>query len=84
MPFPRRSRVSIYFLALAVFPLLNPVVFGQVAPPIPARPAPGTEAPIQLSVFEVSATDDVGYQAGNTTSGRRLNSSLKDTAGTAR
>jgi iron complex outermembrane receptor protein len=33
-----------------------------------------------LSPFEVAAGKDVGYQAGNTTSGSRLNSSLKDTA----
>jgi hypothetical protein len=31
-------------------------------------------------VFEVSATADRGYQAGNTSSGSRLNSSLKDTS----
>ena len=37
-------------------------------------------APVQLSVFEVTSDKDVGYQAGNTTSGSRLNSSLKDTA----
>ena len=33
-----------------------------------------------LSPFEVTGEKDVGYQAGNTTSGSRLNSSLKDTA----
>lgn len=38
------------------------------------------ETPIQLSTFEVTADKDVGYQAGNTTSGSRLNTSLKDTA----
>ncbi|MBM3852675.1 MAG: hypothetical protein FJ399_05925, partial [Verrucomicrobia bacterium] len=34
---------------------------------------------IQLSPFEVQADKDVGYQAGNTTSGSRLNARLKDT-----
>lgn len=34
---------------------------------------------VELSPFEVRADDDVGYQAGNTTSGSRLNSRLKDT-----
>lgn len=34
---------------------------------------------IVLSPFEVHSGSDVGYQAGNTTSGSRLNSSLKDT-----
>ena len=33
-----------------------------------------------LSPFEVTSDRDVGYQAGNTTSGSRLNSRLKDTA----
>lgn len=47
----------------------------QVLPPPPA-PA----APVQLSVFEVAADKDVGYQGGDTLSGSRLNSSLKDTA----
>ena len=35
--------------------------------------------PVELSPFEVRAENDVGYQAGNTTSGSRLNSRLKDT-----
>src|SRR6187402_2570883 len=39
-----------------------------------------TDAPlVELSPFEVRAENDVGYQAGNTTSGSRLNSRLKDT-----
>lgn len=57
-----------------------PILFAQAAPSTASAPAPGAEVTIQLSVFEVSATADVGYQAGNTTSGSRLNSSLKDTA----
>ncbi|MBE7539222.1 MAG: TonB-dependent receptor plug domain-containing protein [Opitutaceae bacterium] len=35
---------------------------------------------IKLSPFEVRPDEDVGYQAANTTSGSRLNTSLKDTA----
>jgi iron complex outermembrane recepter protein len=46
--------------------------------PTPTPPAPGAETPVVLSPFEV-VPDDVGYQAGNTTSGSRLNTSLKDT-----
>jgi iron complex outermembrane receptor protein len=50
-----------------------------------SAPAASTSAsppapPVQLSVFEVTSDKDVGYQAGNTTSGSRLNASLKDTA----
>jgi outer membrane receptor protein involved in Fe transport len=49
--------------------------------PAPTNSSPqGAEKAIELSPFEVHAEDDVGYQAGNTTSGSRLNSSLKDTA----
>lgn len=58
--------------------LLAPALIAQTTP------APSSTStnppPVQLSVFEVSAEKDVGYQAGNTTSGSRLNSSLKDTA----
>lgn len=38
------------------------------------------DEPITLSPFAVSARQDVGYQAGNTTSGSRFNTSLQDTA----
>ena len=58
----------------------------QTAPstsPTPAKPAgfaaADSAAVVELSVFEVRAGDDVGYQAGNTTSGSRLNARLKDT-----
>jgi hypothetical protein len=53
------------------------------AAPALARPSQDAgEEPkaVVLSPFEVSSDKDVGYQAGNTTSGSRLNSSLKDTA----
>ncbi len=53
-------------------------VAAQVAPA--AVPAGRDAQPVQLSVFEVTSDKDVGYQGGNTTSGSRLNSSLKDTA----
>ncbi|MDO8545640.1 MAG: TonB-dependent receptor plug domain-containing protein [Opitutaceae bacterium] len=64
----------------ALLGLLPAMISAQVAPTAPATSGTSTEAPLQLSVFEVSATADVGYQAGNTTSGSRLNTSLKDTA----
>ncbi len=50
----------------------------QTAPVASISTAAKDEA-VVLSPFEV-VPDDVGYQAGNTTSGSRLNSSLKDTA----
>src|SRR5688572_13714133 len=39
-----------------------------------------TNATVVLSPFEVTSEGDVGYQATNTISGTRLNSSLRDTA----
>ncbi len=50
-----------------------------VTRPAPATPTPPETTPVELSPFEVRADDDAGYQAGNTTSGSRLNSRLKDT-----
>ena len=49
-------------------------------PPIPGTKSSEATGPvIELSPFEVRAEDDAGYQAGNTTSGSRLNARLKDT-----
>lgn len=67
----------------ALAALLPFTAFGQAVPP-PATTAPGAQpdpaqAVIELSPFEVRAENDVGYQAGNTTSGSRLNTRLKDT-----
>jgi outer membrane receptor for monomeric catechols len=73
-----RSALTGLVSLLVLFPAAAPA---QIAPAA-SGPAPAnTDAvTVQLSVFEVSADKDVGYQAGNTTSGSRLNSSLKDTA----
>lgn len=66
-------------LALATLALVGSAP-AQVAPSLPPPKASSTESPtVELSPFEVRAEDDVGYQAGNTTSGSRLNSRLKDT-----
>ncbi len=54
-------------------------IIAQVAPEAADR-KPSDEEVLKLSPFEVRADDDVGYQAANTTSGSRLNTSLKDTA----
>ena len=68
---------SISHLLSALVVLASPS-FGQQTLP----PAPAADAPVELSPFVVDATRDVGYQGGNTTSGSRLNTSLKDTAAT--
>jgi outer membrane receptor protein involved in Fe transport len=62
---------------------------GDSSPPVkvetsarsaPAKPAEKVDDEIvELSPFVVQAGDDDGYQAANTTSGSRLNTSLKDT-----
>jgi len=64
----------------------TPTSPAKPVPPLsPAAPSPlpATAAPddaIVLSPFEVKTGDDSGYQAGNTTSGSRLNTKLKDTS----
>ncbi len=79
-----RLRTACRQLAVPALLLAVPVAApAQTAPSLsPSRaPAVPTDnaSPIELSPFEVRAADDVGYQAGNTTSGSRLNSRLKDT-----
>src|SRR5688500_7745662 len=46
-----------------------------------SKPDSSREPVVELSPFEAKP-DDVGYQAGNTTSGSRLNTRLKDTPAT--
>src|ERR1044072_9321168 len=62
--------------------LFSNCAFAQAVAPAPVAPAAsdksGSET-VELSPFEVKADNDVGYQAGNTTSGSRLNPRLKDT-----
>ncbi|MES2695438.1 MAG: TonB-dependent receptor plug domain-containing protein [Verrucomicrobiota bacterium] len=78
---PLRALIATTSLTLA---FSGPLAFAQTAPtPSPtasaAAPTTPSTAPIELSPFEVVADNDVGYQAGNTVSGSRLNSRLKDT-----
>jgi outer membrane receptor for ferric coprogen and ferric-rhodotorulic acid len=69
-----RRLTSALLAALAALPCV-----GQTAPASVAPAASNNkDDTIVLSPFEV-VPDDVGYQAGNTTSGSRLNTSLKDT-----
>lgn len=64
-----RSLIGLTFTLFPAWNLLAQSTVGEPAEPV-----------IQLSPFEVTTENDVGYQAGNTTSGSRMNSSLKDTA----
>ncbi len=68
-------------VALALGALIAPTTVAQPAPAKAALPPPSTDdsAPIVLSPFSVSTTADVGYQAGNTLAGSRLNTKLSET-----
>jgi outer membrane receptor for ferric coprogen and ferric-rhodotorulic acid len=48
-------------------------------PPTPSAAAPSSGEVIELSPFQVTTDKDVGYLAGNTLAGSRLNTRLKDT-----
>jgi len=74
-PYPMQTRVL-----LSLFALWCLDATGQVAPVPPPASAGPNATPVTLSVFEVTSDQDVGYQGGNTLSGSRLNTSLKDTA----
>src|SRR5688572_29013658 len=77
------ARARAVLIASSVPVLLSGGVAQTAPTPAPTTPPAPTAAvsapPIELSPFEVRAENDVGYQAGNTTSGSRLNSRLKDT-----
>src|SRR5262245_192137 len=72
--------------ALLAGPTLPSLHSQSISKP-PARPEPEprhlnaavTEAPIELTPFEIRDDKDTGYAAQNTISGSRLNTSLKDT-----
>src|SRR5687768_18213372 len=74
------------FRSLLCGALLPAALLAQIAPAPSASTSSADRAPaagdvVELSPFEVKP-DDVGYQAGNTTSGSRLNTRLKDTPAT--
>jgi outer membrane receptor protein involved in Fe transport len=72
------SQLSRRFAALLLLALGASSGRAQTVTPAAAKPGDGPV--IELSPFQVNASDDVGYQAMNTTSGSRLATSLKDTA----
>ena len=78
---PFRFRWS--FPCVCILAIVSSRSFGQAVSPAPVQPPeatkPAADSPVELSPFEVRAENDVGYQAGNTVSGSRLNSRLKDT-----
>ena len=76
-PLARPASHPLIVTRALIFSAIACVARGQAV--APASAAPAATPVVELSVFEVRAEDDVGYQAGNTTSGSRLNSRLKDT-----
>lgn len=76
-------------IAMTLSALGSTLLSGQTPPPassekstIPENKASSeiSDELLVLSPFTVTTDKDVGYQGGNTTSGSRLNTSLKDTA----
>ena len=81
-PFPDTSSRGVVSRAVLFSLSLGAFAAAQTAPaPTTTTGTPNSTEPppVELSPFEVRAENDVGYQAGNTTSGSRLNSRLKDT-----
>jgi outer membrane receptor protein involved in Fe transport len=80
--FGSAPRACAALVVASVLAASTPWTRAQTAPgtktPEPAAPT-ATSPVVELSPFEVRSDDDAGYQAGNTTSGSRLNARLKDT-----
>lgn len=79
MTSPRVRALLALLLLVPVSALAQTAPASSPNPPSPSSGSSGDSTPLELSPFEVRADNDVGYQAGNTTSGSRLNSRLKDT-----
>jgi iron complex outermembrane receptor protein len=75
MNLPSSLRLSLASLAACFTSALS---LAQVVAPPPATPKPEA-APIVLSPFTVSSSADLGYQAGNTLAGSRMNTKLSET-----
>jgi outer membrane receptor protein involved in Fe transport len=69
-----RSAAASLLASLSIVPLLA----AQVSTPASGGPSAESE-PIVLSPFNVTSSTDVGYQAGNTLAGSRLNTKLSET-----
>src|SRR5688572_27643154 len=72
---------------LALFPSVLTAQVAPAAPPTAASPSTAAAQPqptdpvVELSPFTVQTDRDLGYQAENTLAGSRLNTQLRDTAG---
>ncbi|MDO8540586.1 MAG: TonB-dependent receptor plug domain-containing protein [Opitutaceae bacterium] len=76
------TRTSPLVTITAVFALLLTTAPAQVTAPAPVTPAPENKGEVvELSPFTVNTSKDLGYSAENTLAGSRLNTRLRDTAG---
>src|ERR1043166_6621235 len=78
LPFSR-VRASTGWRTVGLALALSAIAVAQSTPPAPRSIPPAEEDPIVLTPFTVNTSLDRGYQAENTLSGSRLNSSLNDT-----
>jgi outer membrane receptor protein involved in Fe transport len=60
-----------------VFDVVAQTAPAPVTPPASVRPAP-KEDPVQLSVFEVTTSQDIGYQSTNAAEVTRMNTAITD------
>ncbi len=68
---PSPTRLTLFAVASTAAAL------GQLTPP-PANPSPASEA-VQLSPFEVSSLRDEGYRSGNSASGNKIDTPIRET-----
>ncbi len=88
LPHVKSLRATGLMVALSgglTLPAVSEAIAQSATPPSLAgtQPRAGTAGDaklVKMAAYEVDADKDVGYQGGNTTSGSRLNTSLKDTA----
>lgn len=73
-----RVRAATLGLVGGILVAASPSLPAQSAP-APSKPPSASEDPIVLSPFSVTSSTDVGYQAGNTLAGSRLNTKLSET-----
>ena len=72
--FLKKFRRAIVLYALAQVSYIG----AQIAPtPAPVRPSP-KEDPVQLSAFEVTTSQDIGYQSTNAAEVTRMNTTKSD------
>lgn len=65
-------------LLAAIAAVLTPAILGQTAPSAASAPLAAKEEPVQLSVFEVTTSKDIGYKSTNAAEATRMNTPIED------